>query len=439
MIELLASVKIQQEASVYKKNNTDHSFQNHLDNSISQNKSLREELNQQKSVDRQKGIESIKKQIQALKKENVEDEGIDINTETLVSLEQILAFLQQDSLSKEPLEDTITSNEEFDFDVWVDDMLVVLQQTVDQLDQSSNPFILQKTAFILEIPTTEQMLTSVLEELNQSLSKNQLDYQTSDPLILEIPSSDVIALDESFVDFEKSLSNDSIIVGDDKEAQHPLDSYDFEDSEESPQKFEIKDFRVNKDQGSVLTLEEGFDDALIDDSPAMTLETIDSETPMVSQEQSFLLKNIAQHAYTSLSSAVSRVPVEALMQNITGKISMILQEGGNELRMKLTPPELGQMRLSFVSEDGMMRGKIIVETPEAKMFFEQNINNLRESLAHVGISLGGVDVELGGHRDFDAEKLLEDSMQAVRKTSLEKNQEQNTIKHLTDALVDFTA
>jgi len=150
------------------------------------------------------------------------------------------------------------------------------------------------------------------------------------------------------------------------------------------------------------------------------------------------LENITnvQKAYTIVSSAVTRIQVEALMQNISARAAVILNDGNSELRMKLSPPELGRMRISFVIEDSLMRGKIIIETPEAKMFFEQNIDNLRASLAHAGIKLGDVDIEFGNEQEFNSEN-QDQSQKAIRK----KQKEEQIIekKRLSDSLVDFTA
>ncbi|MGL5956471.1 MAG: hypothetical protein ACRC0X_07720, partial [Brevinema sp.] len=357
MIELLASVKIQQQAPlVHKNNNTDHSFQDRLDQSLSQQKSLQEELNQQKVDDQQKEINKIEKKIQTLKKEELEYNNTE--SDILSSLEQIIAFLQEGLSENKNSEDMIPSEEEFNLEVWTDDMLVVLQKTIDHLEQVANPFILQKTAFILEDNPTEQILVSVLQDLKQSLENIQ-----ELPNFSKLSDSGIITMDENLValDSAELVAMDSIVSANNKEvpkSTSTFESSDFESPEE--QKFEIKDFRVAQEKTLVVEDQQISEDSP-NNEPLLTLETIDSEVPTIRQEQT--IKNIAQQVYTSLSSAVSRVQVEALMQNITGKISMILHEGGNELRMRMTPPELGQMRLSFVSEDGMMRGKVIVETP----------------------------------------------------------------------------
>ena len=131
------------------------------------------------------------------------------------------------------------------------------------------------------------------------------------------------------------------------------------------------------------------------------------------------------------------------MQNMAGKMSILLQDGKNELRMKLTPPELGQMKLSFITQDNIMVGKIVVETLEAKMFFEQNLDNLRESLAQAGVKLGNIDIDLGSQSDFSSDMKDESEvfLQAVRTKSLDNSIEHQVVRKsmVRDLLVDITS
>lgn len=100
--------------------------------------------------------------------------------------------------------------------------------------------------------------------------------------------------------------------------------------------------------------------------------------------------------YTSASGSVSRANIEALMQSVSGKAMMTLRDGNTEFKMRLFPPELGSMNMKFVLEDGILTGKVVVSTQEAKMLFDQNQQNLQQSLAQAGIQLGGLDVSFAG-------------------------------------------
>jgi flagellar hook-length control protein FliK len=106
-------------------------------------------------------------------------------------------------------------------------------------------------------------------------------------------------------------------------------------------------------------------------------------------------QNIAAKHYTSYASHVSKANLEALFQNITGKALVTLKDGKSELKMSLTPPELGKMNMKFTFEEGQILGKIVVSTPEAKALFDQNLGDLQRALQQAGILLTNLDVSLG--------------------------------------------
>ncbi len=103
----------------------------------------------------------------------------------------------------------------------------------------------------------------------------------------------------------------------------------------------------------------------------------------------------ARVEYTNFSSSVSRAHMESLMSNIAGRAVVTLGEGRSEVKMRLTPPELGNMNIKFSLEDGKMIGKIVVSTQEAKMLFDQNLWDLQKSLQNAGIDVQSLDVNVG--------------------------------------------
>ncbi len=93
--------------------------------------------------------------------------------------------------------------------------------------------------------------------------------------------------------------------------------------------------------------------------------------------------------------SLPRVSVEQMLQQVAGKALITLRNGQSEMRLQLTPPDLGRMEMKIVLEDGQMQGKIVVSTPEAKALFDQNLGELQRQLQQVGIQVGSLDVSLG--------------------------------------------
>lgn len=113
---------------------------------------------------------------------------------------------------------------------------------------------------------------------------------------------------------------------------------------------------------------------------------------------------------------VARAQFEALVSQMSARAVYTLKDGGTEFRMKMTPPELGQMKVSFRLDDGIMQGKVVVSTPEAKAIFEENLSMLRESLRQAGVNIARLDVSLGGDEFNQAQDPVERDTQykAVR-------------------------
>ncbi len=93
--------------------------------------------------------------------------------------------------------------------------------------------------------------------------------------------------------------------------------------------------------------------------------------------------------------SLPKVSVEQMLQQVAGKALITLRDGQSEMRLQLTPPDLGRMEMKIVLEDGQMMGKIVVSTPEAKALFDQNLGELQRQLQQAGVQVGSLDVSLG--------------------------------------------
>jgi flagellar hook-length control protein FliK len=70
------------------------------------------------------------------------------------------------------------------------------------------------------------------------------------------------------------------------------------------------------------------------------------------------------------------------------------QDRGGELQIRLSPPELGQLRLQIQMTDGTLSARIEAESPQAKQVITENLGQLRERLAEQNIRVDRIDVEL---------------------------------------------
>lgn len=70
------------------------------------------------------------------------------------------------------------------------------------------------------------------------------------------------------------------------------------------------------------------------------------------------------------------------------------RERGGEIRLRLSPPELGALRVEVTMQDQGLVARLEVETPEARAALIENLPALRERLAEQNLRLERFDVEL---------------------------------------------
>jgi flagellar hook-length control protein FliK len=69
-------------------------------------------------------------------------------------------------------------------------------------------------------------------------------------------------------------------------------------------------------------------------------------------------------------------------------------DGGGEVRLRLSPPELGALRLDVRVQDGTMVARMEAETSAARSALIENLPALRERLAEQGVRIERFDVDL---------------------------------------------
>ena len=95
-----------------------------------------------------------------------------------------------------------------------------------------------------------------------------------------------------------------------------------------------------------------------------------------------------------------------IMDQLFQRISLTIHGDKSEIKLHLTPPELGKVKIHFVEENNDVEAKIFVENAEVKATIENNVHHLRESIASSGISIHKLEVYLQ-NEDTNKQKSLE--------------------------------
>jgi flagellar hook-length control protein FliK len=82
-----------------------------------------------------------------------------------------------------------------------------------------------------------------------------------------------------------------------------------------------------------------------------------------------------------------------LVQRVAKAVQSAVERGG-DLQIRLSPPELGSLRLQVKLADGVLSAKLEAETPQARQILTDNLPQLRERLAQQDIRIEKFDVDL---------------------------------------------
>lgn len=108
------------------------------------------------------------------------------------------------------------------------------------------------------------------------------------------------------------------------------------------------------------------------------------------------------------SGAATAQMLEQARESIFKQILLKLADGGGEMRMRLDPPEFGELDLRMVVEHGnRMTLAIQAERPELADLMQRHLGELTQALADAGIQLDQADIAA---RDADGE--LDDDLAA---------------------------
>lgn len=87
------------------------------------------------------------------------------------------------------------------------------------------------------------------------------------------------------------------------------------------------------------------------------------------------------------------------------------QQRGGEVRLRLSPPELGSLRLQVSVQDGVMVARLETETAAARATLTDNLPILRERLAEQGIRIERFEIDLMQHSSTGTPDRPADSQQ----------------------------
>ena len=119
-------------------------------------------------------------------------------------------------------------------------------------------------------------------------------------------------------------------------------------------------------------------------------------------------KDSVSHTFHRSSTAGIEHTHSNIMEQLFQRISLITHGDRSEIKLHLTPPELGSVKIHFIEENDEIEAKIFVENAEVKAAIENNAHRLKESMAASGMEIQKLEVYVQND-NADKEKFSENS------------------------------
>jgi flagellar hook-length control protein FliK len=115
----------------------------------------------------------------------------------------------------------------------------------------------------------------------------------------------------------------------------------------------------------------------------------------------------------------AQTPLERLREMAGSELvrasTLVLKDGGGEIRLVLKPESLGSVRIRMNVVDNAIEGRIIVDSAAVKHVFDGSVDALRRALTAEGFQMGSLQVSVGGQNTEGDERRRQEQAPAVRK------------------------
>ena len=124
----------------------------------------------------------------------------------------------------------------------------------------------------------------------------------------------------------------------------------------------------------------------------------------------------------------------AVIEQITGRISIGLKQGETKLTLQLYPPELGKLNIDLSMKNNQLHAVIIAESGQAKQLLEHNIEQLRTCLESNNIDVEKISVLAGQDNRQFASHTRDQSGRSSKNMNLKNDGDQSGIASEIDSL-----
>jgi len=120
--------------------------------------------------------------------------------------------------------------------------------------------------------------------------------------------------------------------------------------------------------------------------------------------------------------AAAQLSARQMQDQLGQQLQRMVKEGRWQANLSLNPARLGQVNISLVMEDGVLKTQLLSSNPGVRELLESSLPKLRDQLADSGLQLADVSVgaESRGHQQARGEQPDWQLSQTVKSTSEEQ-------------------
>lgn len=99
---------------------------------------------------------------------------------------------------------------------------------------------------------------------------------------------------------------------------------------------------------------------------------------------------------TATVAAAAGAPVESKemnIQQVMNQAQYLIKKGGGEMKVKLSPEGMGDLHLKILVQDGKVSMQMSADNPQAKKLLEENVSDLKHSLASHKLSVESIKID----------------------------------------------
>lgn len=292
--------------------------------------------------------------------------------------------------------------------------LMELQLLLKKLEEENiNPdealAILGEIAGLLESISPE-LLKGELLKLQEALNASGVDLAFEEGTIKldsikEILPALIKQVNEKVSHLEESLSSgENFAAGTEEKtvatSYHATDGSKDVDVEQAPtlegnEEVLFDQIDLNpKGKGKDVTITESAESA----EELVSVEEV-SELPLNRGDVSLNPAKFTQKLEATLVQTLPEVDAKALVQEVVNKVQILVQKGKSEMKIQLTPENLGTLHINISLDKGTMTAKMFAENQHIKEMIDANLNQLKIALGDKGLNITKLEVAVGHNQE----------------------------------------